>query len=262
MKKLLAITRAYTMDALTYRGDILIFTLSNAVHPFILLIIWLAVIASGGNTPMNKSEFLQYYFAVLAIKLWTSAWASRYWSEKIRLGEISTYLLKPTYFPLFLLGNNIGEKLLKTVYLLPLLLILGLKFGVSFSYLPPWTVVSVLLSWLLAAILTFLIDLSILFTTFWLDDIETLDNFANFSLYLFSGHFIPLIVFPMILQEISFFLPFRYTLSLPVEIITKTIVGPQIISGLALQIIWCIMIIFLCRYLWKQGLKRYSAVGT
>lgn len=182
--------------------------------------------------------------------------------EKIRLGEMSMFLLKPAAFPLFLLGNNVGEKLLKSAYLIPVLLILGSKFGVNLPHIPAIAMISVILSWLLAAILTFLIDFLVLMTTFWLDDIETLDNFATFSLYIFSGHFIPLVVFPQLIQKISFFLPFRYTLSLPVEIVTGRIVSWQIISGLTIQLVWCVATFLLCRTLWKKGLKQYSAVGA
>lgn len=262
MKKLFAVVRTYTLDALTYRGDIMIFTLTGAIHPFILLIIWLALIASGGNPPMNRQEFLLYYFAVLVIKVWTTAWHAREWSAKIRLGELSPYLLKPTSFSLFLLGNNIGEKLLKSVYLLPLIFVAGLALNVNLPHSSPATILLLIITWLLAALLTFTIELSILMATFWLDDIESLDNFVVFSSYIFSGQFIPLVVFPSSIQTLSLFLPFRYILSFPVEIITGKIIGWNIPVGLALQIFWCILMIFVCRVLWRKGLVRYSAVGA
>lgn len=262
MKKLFTIVRAYTLDALTYRGDVFIYTITGIIHPVILLIIWLAVIASGGNPPMNRQEFLVYYFAVLVIKLWTTAWHARHWSEKIRLGELSPYLLKPASFPLFLLGNNIGEKLLKSVYLLPLIFLAGSAINVGLPQLSIGTILLLIITWILAAILTFTIELSILLATFWLDDIESLDNFVVFSSYVFSGQFIPLVAFPQTIQSISLFLPFRYILSFPVEIITGRIIGLNISAGLALQAFWCILMIFVCRALWKNGLKRYSAVGA
>lgn len=262
MKKLFAIIRAYTLDTLTYRGDVFIYTITGIIHPIILLIIWLAVIASGGNPPMNRQEFLVYYFAVLIIKLWTSAWHARHWSEKIRLGELSPYLLKPASFPLFLLGNNVGEKLLKSVYLLPLIFLAGSALNVTPPQLSIETILLLIISWLLATVLTFAIELSVLLATFWLDDIESLDNFVVFSLYVFSGQFIPLIAFPTIIQEISPFLPFRYILSFPVEIITGRILGLNISAGLALQTFWCILMIIICHTLWRHGLKRYGAIGA
>ncbi|MBI5356443.1 hypothetical protein HZB78_02420 [Candidatus Collierbacteria bacterium] len=131
MKKLFAVIRAYTLDALTYRGDIFIYTVVGAIHPIILLIIWLAVIASGGNPPMNRQEFLLYYFTVLVIKVWTTAWHAREWSTRIRLEELSPYLPKLAAFPFFLLGNNIGEKILKSIYLLPLILLAGTALNIN-----------------------------------------------------------------------------------------------------------------------------------
>lgn len=262
MKKFLAVVRTYSLDALTYRGDILIFTLTGAIHPFILLIIWLALIASGGTPPLNRQEFLMYYFAVLVIKVWTTAWHAREWSAKIRLGELSPYLLKPTPFSLFLLGNNIGEKVLKSVYLMPLIFTAGLALNVNLPQPSIATILLLVITWLLAAILTFTIELSILMATFWLDDIESLDNFVVFSSYVFSGQFIPLLAFPSSIQTLSLFLPFRYILSFPVEIITGKIIGWNIPAGLAVQIFWCVLMTFICRVLWRKGLIRYSAVGA
>ena len=262
MKKLLTVIRAYTLDTLTYRGDVFIFTIAGAIHPVILLIIWLAVIASGGSPPMSRQEFLVYYFAVLVIKLWTTAWYAREWSAKIRMGELSPYLLKPASFSLFLLGNNIGEKLLKSFYLLPIIFLAGLTLNINLPQTSVLTILLLITSWLLASILTFVIELTILLTTFWLDDIESLDNFVVFSTYVFSGQFIPLVAFPALIQKISLFLPFRYILTFPVEIFTGRIIGWNISVGFALQIFWCIIMIFLCRILWKRGLIRYSAVGA
>ncbi|MBI5356444.1 ABC-2 family transporter protein [Candidatus Collierbacteria bacterium] len=124
------------------------------------------------------------------------------------------------------------------------------------------TILLLIVSWLLAAILTFAIELSVLLTTFWLDDIESPDNFVVFSSYIFSGQFIPLIAFPQAIQSFPLFSPFRYILSFPVEIFTGRIIGWNIPVGFALQISWCIIMIFLCRLLWKKGLIRYSAVGA
>ncbi len=262
MKKFFAVVRVYTLDALTYRGDVFIYTVTGAIHPFILLIIWLAVIASGGNPPLNRQEFLVYYFAVLVIRVWTSAWHAREWSAKIRLGELSPYLLKPASFSLFLLGNNIGEKLLKSFYLLPIIFLAGLALNLNLPQPSVSTILLLIISWLLAALLTFAIELAILLTTFWLDDIESLDNFIVFSTYVFSGQFIPLVAFPASIQTISPFLPFRYLLSFPVEILTGRIIGLNIPVGLAFQIFWCILMIFICRILWRKGLIRYSAVGA
>lgn len=262
MKKLLTITRAYALDALTYRGDIFIYTVVGIVHPVILLIIWLAVIASGGNPPMNRQEFMLYYFTVMIIKLWSSAWHARHWSEKIRLGELSPYLLKPASFQLFLLGNNIGEKLLKSVYLLPLIFLVGSSLNVSLPQLSIGTIVLIIITWTLAAVLTFVMELSVLLATFWLDDIESLYSFVVFFLYAFSGQFIPLAAFPQAIQSISLFLPFRYILSFPVEIVTNRVIGLNIYIGLAIQVFWCIVMISTCHALWKNGLKRYGAAGA
>lgn len=250
------------MDAFTYRGDVFLYTISNISAPVVLLAVWLSVISSGGNAPLSRNEFVQYYLVLTLINLWTSAWASPFIASDIRLGRISPYLTKPASFLAFQVGNNLGEKFLKSIYLVPILIALYYILDIS---LPSFTLVSAtafIASWVMAGVITFLINICHGLVAFWLDEAIAIEEIYDLFLFLLSGRIVPLFALPLIIQKLSFFLPFRYTLSLPIEIALHKLSTPQILQGLGIQLLWVICAIIGYKVLWSKGLKRYTATGS
>lgn len=262
MKKYLAILKISLLDSFAYRGDVLLFTLSGVVHPLMMLAIWLAVVASGGKTPLSQTEFIQYYVALLVVKLWVGAWAAQYISQEIRHGKISPFLVRPVPYIYFQLGNNIGEKIVKFVYVIPVVAGLMFLFQIVFPILQGIGLISFIISWIMAFILTFVIDQCIGILAFWLDDIQALGDGYDFLIHIFSGQLIPLFALPQAIQKISSMLPFRYTLSLPLEILLGKLTMKEIFIGLSTQTAWLVFFIISLWFLWKKGVVQYSAVGA
>ena len=261
MKKLLSYFRIYLLDTLTYRGDVLLFTISGIAQPLINIMIWLSV-SGYAATPFSQAEFVKYFLLVMVIGTWTSAWAGVFVSRDIRLGNISPFLLKPVSFVYHQIANNIAEKTIKFVYLLPVVVLLFFVFNItlfSFNFL----ILPVLLLILFAStIMLFVVDMCIGFAAFWLDDSEALFDFFGIGMFFFSGRFIPLMLMPEAIQRISIILPFRYMLSFPVELILGKLSNQDIAIGMAIQLMWLMALVVLYRSLWIKGIKRYSAVGA
>lgn len=262
MRKSLKIIALSLIDSLEYKGNVFLYTLVGATQPLIILGVWLAVLSSGGNAPLTRAEFIQYFLLALIVRLWVSAWLAPYITLDIRLGKLSPYLLKPTSYTLFQFGNNLSEKIVKSIFLIPILLLLSiiLKSGLPHLAISQWLVAIV--SWALAAILMFFIDLSIGFSGFWLEESTSLEEFIDFFFFLLSGRLIPIFVLPLWLQVSSIYLPFRYTLSFPLEIMLNKLTTAGVIMGLSIQIAYCIAAALICRRLWDKGLKHYSAAGA
>lgn len=263
MKKLLAIVRTSIIDTLAYRGDIFLFTLSSAIQSIVVLAVWLAVISSGGDAPLSRDEFIRYFLSLMFIGLWTSSWAAPFISDLIRLGKLSSFLLKPApYLMFFQVGNNFGEKFLKSFYLLPLVAGLGILLKASFPTMTSSNLIFFVISWILAAILTFLIDMTIGLSAFWLEESHGINETYSFLYHFLSGRIIPLFVLPGWIQSPAFLLPFRYQLSFPLEIFLNKLSTGEIVNGLMLQITYVAVVIIFLRFLWKRGLRKYSAVGA
>jgi ABC-2 type transport system permease protein len=63
-------------------------------------------------------------------------------------------------------------------------------------------------------------------------------------------------------RDILWFLPFRYTMSFPVELLMGRLRLREILLGIAIQWIWVTALYALNRWVWHRGLRRYSAVGA
>lgn len=262
MKKFWAIFRIYLIDTLSYRGDLFLYTLSSVIFPLLVLLIWLVVDSSGQITFFSRNDFIIYYLLVLILKVWTSAWASVFISRDIRYGKLSPFLVRPIPYLTFQLGNNLAEKVFKSAFLIPIIVILFLTFSTRLPSLSPPSLIFVVASSLMSVMIYFLSDICIGFSAFWLDDSSSLGESWSIFTFLFSGGVIPLAAMPLIWQNIGMFLPFRYTLSFPIEIAMNKLSPYQLSLGFGFQISWLILALTAYYFIWKRGRRKYSAVGA
>ncbi len=256
MNKFITYVTVSLKDTLVYRGDVALYTGSGVVFTLITLILWL-------NTNTGSPQFyIQYYFFLLLVGLICSSWNSIFISRDIRFGRISPFLVKPIPYIIHQAGNNIGEKLVKLVFLIPILLALGLFFRFTFPVVAPVVWLAFVISVLFAAVINFILEFIVGITAFWLDDSEALREIYGVTSLAFSGRFVPLVVLPLFFRKLAAFLPFRYSLSLPLEIITKELPVDQLFPLLVIQFGVLLAVIFLCRLLWQWGLVRYTASGN
>jgi ABC-2 type transport system permease protein len=63
------------------------------------------------------------------------------------------------------------------------------------------------------------------------------------------------------LQIAADFLPFRWIMAFPVELIMGRLSGAEALSGVIAQFIWIGLGLTAGIVIWQKSLKRYSAVG-
>ncbi len=56
-------------------------------------------------------------------------------------------------------------------------------------------------------------------------------------------------------------MPFQYVVYFPINILLNRVVPGEIFQGIAMQIIWSILLWFIAKYLWNKGVHKYVAVG-
>ena len=56
-------------------------------------------------------------------------------------------------------------------------------------------------------------------------------------------------------------LPFQYLAYFPAVVFLGRMKGVELVQGLAVQLAWAIVLIFVTRWLYRRGLRRYSAYG-
>jgi len=261
MKKFLAEFRACWNLVLEYRLQVFIWILT-IVLPLIMLAVWLSIAAGGPVAGYDRTRFIAYYLAALIVRNMTGMWFIWEMDSEMRLGALSFRLLKPMnpivhYMALALSSRPIRLLILVPMSVLAVAWIPGLNWATDFSSLLLFAV-SLVGAWTILFLMQYTIGLA----GFWITRTIGLNDAWFFTYSLTSGYLVPLDLFPPVVREVLAYLPFRYTMSFPVEILTNRVSGIAIFQGIAMQWIWSAAIYLVYQWVWKRGLRRYSAVGA
>jgi ABC-2 type transport system permease protein len=189
-----------------------------------------------------------------------SAWHSTFLAQSIRDGKLNTLLIKPINPIVFDTTNNIAEKVLKMFFLLPMVIVGALIFNAQLHSTGIRAVLFIL-SLVLAAIFRFITEHLIGILGFWIEEVVSIKNLIDASSLAFGGWIVPLFLFSTQLQEILKWLPFYYYGGFSLEILVSPMPYINIYIGILFQIGWTLLISMLTIFLWKKGVKKYSAYG-
>jgi ABC-2 type transport system permease protein len=265
MKLVKKISRYAAMEwsrLLQYRTDILLWMVAEAATPIVALAIWYTIAQKSTQGPSPK-ETLTYYILVIFLIIITNAWGGYFLSMDILKGNIVSDLMKP-FSPFWRhILNNIVEKSIKLAIPIPLLALALWLFPHIFAesiYNPklwPFFILSVIVG----ATLGFTLDIVFGIIAFWVEDSQEIRHYKDSLHMITSGILIPIAVMPLKAQTIVNALPFRNTITTPVEILLGRLSGSELVSALALQIAWLLVTIGLVAFLWKKGIKIYAPPG-
>ena len=260
LRRMTAIHLALT---LTYRGALLLFMAGSIVVPVVSLLVWRAAIAGGAQLPVDKSYLTTYFVVLSFVTMATSSWLSLYLSDDIRLGRLSSWIIRPASLLHHFVANNLAEKVLKTAMLLPIVGVLVFIYADSVTVPTSagrWSLFAV--STVLAGALVFTLDVLVGSLAFWFDDTTALDRVRILLINVLSGAVVPLTLMPEWARGFVLAQPFRFMVSFPVELVTGHLSGRSVATGFALQLGYVVLACAITRAIWNAGLRAYSAVGA
>lgn len=119
-----------------------------------------------------------------------------------------------------------------------------------------------LISLCLAFFLKYLIGCILGFLTIWIEEISgLLDLWDNIEAFL-AGGVIPLTLFPVILKDVVAYLPFKYTLFVPIDIYMGNLSYQEVLIAVEIQILWCVILGSILHLVRKMAKKKYSGYGS
>ena len=256
-------TAAQIVQASVYRGAWIIFMASNVCVPIISLLIWRTAIANGAQLPIDERYVTTYFVLLSFVTMATSSWMTGFLADDIRLGKLSSWMVRPASLLLGFVANNLSEKFLKVFALVPMIGVLWWIFRDSMN-IPAgpgrWAVFAV--SIVLGAVLVFTIDILIASLAFWMDDVSALAQARLIIASVLSGAVVPLALMPEWSRGFIDHQPFRFTVSFPVEIVAGSLSGQDLLVGLGIQTGYVLLFGVLARLVWAAGIRAYSAVGA
>lgn len=247
-------------EALTYRAEMLVWVLSTTM-PLINMALWTAVAREAPVGRFGQQGFVGYFLATFAVRQLTGAWAAWQMNFELRQGTLSMRLLRPISPLWSYAAENIAAMPLRFLVAVPVTLLSVSLVGQEAVPREWWGWPLLLLSLLGGWLITFLANIIIGTAALFMEQSSKLMDVWLVLFFIFSGYMYPVELFPPALRAAAEWMPFRYQIGLPVEVMTGAHDLPTTLGLLARQWLWVFLTGLLAVALWRRGLKRFSAVG-
>ncbi len=260
------ICRVSLIERMTYRADFLLGTVLRFLPMVTTILLWQAIYDGSEGDDISHFTYRQmiaYLLLVHISRMFSSMPGLAYGiARDIREGTLKKYLLQPIDMIGYLVSYRVAHKI---AYIATSFLPYALLFylcGYFFDGFPDaGTMVAYIVSLLLAFVIGFFFEASIGMVGFWFLEVTSLMYIVMTLNFFVSGHMFPLDLLPDPWDSILKTLPFQYMAYFPAAVFLKKIEGEKLIYGLIGEFAWALVFILLSRWLFRLGLRRYSAYG-
>jgi len=250
--------------ALEYRANFLL-SLFAAVSPIVIqTVLWLALYSPGDVLfGYTFGQMVAYtVLAQLVSRLVRTGFEYQI-NEDIRTGGLDRYLVKPLGYGGFRLAVFLGDKSLQSLFMAAILgvatIVLSLTVGLKVG---PAEVLAFLAALVVAFGFNFLLFWCVAMAGFWMTETTFLFEAVRIVIITLSGGIFPLTIFGPDGEALLKALPFRFTIQVPVDLLTGRLTPGAMVPDLLLALGWIVGLALLGRVLWGLGLRRFSAVGS
>jgi ABC-2 type transport system permease protein len=260
LRALPTLLRIGLAETVAYRAEFLVWVLTTT-QPLIMLGLWTQVSSEAAFAGYSSADFVAYFLASLIVRQLTGNWVAWQISEDVHQGTMAMRLLRPVH-PFFAYAASHAASIpLRSVIAVPVAVILLVSSGAHSLVGDPVQLVLVVPSIAMAWLITFGAMLAIGALAFFFTQTMAIAN-LYFALYsLFSGYLLPLDLLPGWIPTLARWLPFRFMLSAPVELLTRSSSPAQLARLFAGQLAWTATMLVLALVVWRAGVKRFEAVG-
>jgi ABC-2 type transport system permease protein len=258
LRALPTLLRIGVAETVAYRAEFLVWILTTT-QPLIMLGLWTRVAREAPFARYSSDRFVAYFLASLIVRQLTGNWVAWQMSEEVRSGAMAMRLLRPLHPFVAYAASHAAAIPFRSIIALPVAFVLLASSGASVLSSDPAQLVLLVPSLLLAWLITFALLFSIGALAFFLTQTMAIANlyFALFS--LFSGYVMPIDLLPGPIAAVAAWLPFRFMLSAPVELMTTP--HASVVGLLGGQLAWTAIMLATAFALWRAGVKRFEAVG-
>lgn len=247
-------------EAVAYRAEMLVWILATTM-PLVMMALWTAVARDAPIGRFGEKEFVAYFLATFIVRQLTGSWAAWQINFEVRQGTLSMRLLRPLSPVIAWAVEHLAYMPLRSLVAIPIAaVLLGTGGGAHLPSSPAlWAacVLSIIGGWCITFLAGVLIGTLALFME---SSIKLMDVWLA-SMFVFSGYLIPIELFPPWLERIADWLPFRYQIGLPVEILTSRYDLARALQMLGNQWLYVAALGVSAALLWRAGVRRFAAYG-
>ena len=248
--------------AVQYRFNLVVDLVLTTAEPIVYLAVWqLVANSSGGEVDgFTSGRFAAYYVTFGFVRLCMQSGSPGNWQHLVQRGDLSGYLLLPLHPVHIDMATWLGFCLARAVAWVPVGAILVVAYRPDFDT-SVWQVAAFIASLVPALVMRTLINDIIGMTSFWFVSIVAIDGVMRIAENLLSGRIVPPDLLPGWAQTLSKALPFEWGFAFPIEALIGPISTAALLRGLAMQLLWVVVLWMLMRLVWRRGVRRYGAVS-
>jgi ABC-2 type transport system permease protein len=272
LTKYAKVMRVTLVERLTYRLDFLISTFLRFLPMLTTILLWQAVFkgakATDGSTKLANftyNEMIAYLLMVNISRMFSSMpGLAGGIARDIRDGTLKKYLLQPIDMLNYLVSYRVAHKISYIISsALPYAILFFICRGYFEGLVPtdPLIWLGFFASLVMAFVVGFYFEATVGMVGFWFLEVTSILYIVMTVNFFVSGHMFPLDLLPKPWSTILMWLPFQYMAYFPAVIFLGKVTGARLAQGLLLQLAWSLAFVVLSRWLYKRGLRRYSAFG-
>ncbi len=243
------------------------FSILGAVSPAVIQVaLWTAIYGPEGGDTLFGFTYPQMIAYVVIANLVSRLVRGGFEYEvnaDIKNGSLDRYLVKPIGYFGFRLFSFLGGKVVQTAIMTVLLAAAVFILRAVLGF--PIQAVNILLflAALVAAFaLNFLIFWCVGMLGFRLTEIGFLFEAVRIVIITLSGGIFPIAVFGGTGEKILSWMPFRFTIQFPTELLCGRVSPQEAALGFGLSAAWIAVLFLVSQALWTAGLRRFAAVGS
>lgn len=263
MYKYYLVARNTWDEILSYRVNFMLWRIRAVLSLLINYFLWTSVMPDQG-TLFGYSKSLMVSYVLIAPLVFSIVFSTRTHeiAENINNGDLSYFLTKPFGYFKYWFSRDIGDKAMNLAFSLVefILFVLILRPDI-FIQTNLFYILMFFTSLLLAIVLMFFIGCLMSMIGFWSPEVWA-PRFIFYTLVsFFAGSLFPLDILPAPLFNFLKLLPFTYLQYFPIKVYLGQLSLVEILQGFGVVIVWVLIAYFSLSFVWKKGLKMYTASG-
>ncbi|NMO21818.1 ABC transporter permease [Pyxidicoccus fallax] len=247
-------------EAVAYRAEMFIWVLSTTM-PLVNMVLWMAVARNAPVGRFGQEDFVGYFLATFAVRQLTSSWAAWLINWEVRQGTLSMRLLRPISPLWAYAAENIAGFPMRLIVAVPVVILSVVLVGTKAVPQHAWQWVFFAVAVFGGWAISFLANVAIGALSFFWGSSQKVMEVWLVLYFVCSGYMYPVELLPSALRTVIDWLPFRYQIGLPVELLTGAHDWREALMLLGAQWAWVALMGALAVFSWKQGVRRFAAFG-
>lgn len=257
------IAKMFFAQEFMHKEQLLVWIIADIIKIVGLCFVWSASARMTGST--DQGYVITYYIMMILIGKLMQDITPENGVRQILSGKFSNSLLKPMSYFTEYLGSNIGSNIFRLIVSIPafgLGMYITMKLGFWITDFNPYLIFVALIAVILGFLINFLLGNIFTLLSFYNKNMEGMRTFYYNIAAFFSGEYVPFVVLPLAALFTVQILPFRYTLSFPIEILLGRITNYDIGFGFVVGVSWLIILYIIYSIFFKISIKKYAAEGV